>query len=110
MKRRKWFRAIAVLAALCLAVLIYTDRSPKTYHLELASGDGGTIPAGLASVLDGDYESGTKIRLVAREMKGYSFDRWISSGGGEFDDPEDSGAVFIMPANDVTVTAHFTQA
>lgn len=105
--KKNVMRLALVLAAACAAFLLYADHSPRMYHLQLTATGGGAIPAGLNNVLTGEYRPGTKIRLAAREEKGYDFERWTSSGGGEFDDPEDAGAVFVMPEGDVVLTAHF---
>ena len=93
--------------AMCLIMGFVVNREPVEYHFELAAAEGGTIPSGLANVIGGNYAPGTKIKLVERSMQGYGFSHWTSSDGGEFDDPEDSGATFIMPESDVTVTAHY---
>jgi hypothetical protein len=67
----------------------------------------GTIPAGQALYINGNYAEGERIRLIARPMPGYNFDRWVSSGGGTFEDECDPTTYFTMPANNVIVTAIF---
>ena len=107
MERLKLTCVILGLVALCLLVGGVVNREPVEYRLELTADEGGTIPAGLAKVLSGSYAPGTRIELVERPMEGYVFSHWSSSDGGEFDDPEDRGATFVMPECDVTVTAHY---
>ena len=107
MERLKLASVILGLIAMCLLVGHVVNREPVAYHFELAAAEGGTIPTGLAAVLSGNYAPGAKVKLVERSMQGYGFSHWTSSDGGEFDDPEDSGATFIMPENDVIVTAHY---
>ena len=109
MERLKLSGVILGIIAMCMLMGFVVNREPVEYHLELTADEGGTIPAGLASVIGGSYAPGTKIKLVERSMKGYDFSHWTSSDGGEFDDPEDSGAMFIMPEGDVTVTAHYNK-
>lgn len=76
-------------------------------RLTVRTTEGGTIPAGLETQLNGAYAEGDKITLIVRPMPGFRFVRWESLGGGSFDDSAKPGAVFIMPGNDTVLTAVF---
>lgn len=76
-------------------------------RLTVRTTEGGTIPAGLETQLNGAYAEGDKITLIVRPMPGFRFVRWESLGGGSFDDSAKPDAVFIMPGNDTVLTAVF---
>lgn len=76
--------------------------------LIIKASDGGTIPAGLEKMINGDYPEGAKIEILARPMEGFYFTHWTSSAGGDFINAEESTTYFIMPGNDTVVTAHFS--
>lgn len=78
--------------------------------MTICASEGGTIPAGLDCVLSGEYACGQKIEILAREMPGYCFQKWVSSNGGTFEDESSLSTKFTMPGNDVTVTALFIPA
>jgi len=80
------------------------------YRLTIAAGVGGTIPAGLDTRIDGEYEQGEQIRLIARPNPGYVFDKWTSSNGGDFVDAHSIDTEFIMPEADTVITANFIPA
>ena len=110
--------ALIALAALgcagALSLLLPVERATleldaaRKYRFELAAGEGGDIPAGLASEISGDYAAGARIELSAHELPGYRFERWEAETG-RFDDARKPGAVFTMPAGDVVVTAQFVE-
>lgn len=79
----------------------------QAYDFKIEAGTGGTIPAGYADIISGKYKEGVEIRLMARDMPGYYFVNWTSSGGGTFADENDQGTTFTMPGNDTVVTARF---
>ena len=83
-----------------------TDNEDKTYTLTIETDNGCTAPAGSDRRINGLYQVGDKIGVYVRNMPGYVFDTWISSNGGVFEDEHASGTWFIMPANDVVITAH----
>ena len=59
----------------------------------------------------GAYDEGEVIQVTAAEpQKHYFFSHWSSNGGGSFDDDRSSTTNFTMPANSVTVTAHYIPA
>ena len=80
------------------------------YSLTLLAEEGGTIAAGLADTVSGDYKAGERILLPPVRSHppeyGYTFDGWISTNGGRFEYVSNQ-TYFIMPANDVTVIATF---
>jgi uncharacterized repeat protein (TIGR02543 family) len=78
--------------------------SPVTYTAAIAAGTGGSITTGTT----GSYAAGTVISLKATANSNYTFDKWTSSNGGKFANARSAATTFTMPANSVTVTAHFT--
>ncbi len=70
-------------------------------------------PAGFAlGVVDGAggglHGEGTTISIKAAEpARNHSFSHWTSEGGGAFGDARSPETTFTMPANPVTVFAHF---
>ncbi|MDR2650429.1 MAG: hypothetical protein LBB94_12040 [Clostridiales bacterium] len=80
----------------------------NTYKFTLAFGTGGTIMPFYAYV--NEHEAGAKISLRSRVriLPGYDFDKWISSDDNVvFSNPNNLESTFIMPNNDVTITAAF---
>ena len=74
----------------------------KEYTLTVSSGNGGTASASTSKVA-----AGTSVSITAIPSDGYVFAGWSSSGGGTFTDVYGSSTTFIMPANNVTITASF---
>ena len=77
-----------------------------TYSLTISASTGGTIvgnPGGL-------YEEGESISISALADDNYEFVGWSSSNGGSFGNASDLNTTFIMPANDVAITASFRSA
>ena len=105
---------LAFLLALCVGCSKESNENANDdshkYSFTIITGEGGTIPAGLDRDIDGEYESGEEISLIARQMPGYVFDKWTTSDGGSFEDEYSITSKFIMPENDVIVTANFNQA
>ncbi len=77
------------------------------YNLSITTTEGGGVPAGLTESINGQYREGDEIKLIVRPMPDYVFVEWVSSNGGEFSDKNDSGATFIMPANDTEICGIF---
>ncbi len=80
--------------------------SGRTYFLELAEVEGGTV------VRDGDpyyVTVGSTITLNATPSPGYRFDGWTSSAGGRFADSAVAETTFTMPANNVIISARFVR-
>ena len=74
------------------------------YELTLAvspSGAGTTMPSGTTLVV-----AGVDVTIQATASAPYQFSHW-SAPAGTFDDETDPTTTFEMPAEDVTVTAHF---
>lgn len=114
MKRTALIGLAVLGCAGALSLLLPVERATleldaaRRYRLELAAGEGGDIPAGLAAEAGVDHVAGTQIELKAQEMPGYRFERWEAEIG-HFDDARRSCAVFTMPAGDVVVTARFVE-
>ena len=69
----------------------------KSYNLTVENGSG-----------DGTYIEGEKVAIVADDPgSDYLFSYWGTNAGGVFADSSDSTTYFIMPGNDVTVTANY---
>ena len=80
-------------------VTLYAVWTP-VYSLSVASGTGS-----------GSYKAGTWVSITAEAApSGKVFDRWISSGGGTFEDASNASTTFMMPDHDVTVTAAYKDA
>jgi hypothetical protein len=91
----------------CASMPEQTSKPEQTYRFTIEAGEGGTIPAGQADFINGNYKKGAEIRLIARGMPEYSFVNWTSSNGGIFKDEKAPGTTFTMPGNDTVVTGHF---
>ena len=83
--------------------LTVNEAPPQTYALAITAGTGGRITAGT----NGNYGAGTIINIAAADNAGYSFDRWISTGGGSFGSATSAYTTFTMPANAAAITASF---
>ena len=71
---------------------------PPALRLSVAGGDG-----------DGVYAPGDVVAIEAGPAPAnYHFSHWTSRGGGAFADAYAAATTFTMPANAVTVTAHYT--
>ncbi len=80
-------------------VTLYAVWMP-VYSLSVASGTGS-----------GSYKAGTWVFITAEAApSGKVFDRWISSGGGTFEDASNASTTFMMPDHDVTLTATYKDA
>jgi hypothetical protein len=52
------------------------------------------------------YNAGTVVNLVATPASGYQFDCWTAIAGS-FGNPNAAATIFTMPAQNITITAHF---
>jgi len=77
----------------------------KTYKFVIMSSTGGKVWD-----VDGSYYEGQGIKISAIPGDGYTFDSWVSSDGGKFEDSRAVATVFTMPANATTVTATFKES
>jgi Leucine-rich repeat (LRR) protein len=76
---------------------------PGQYTLTMAvAGSGSTSPA----VGQHNYAGGTMIAIVATPAGGYRFVNWTAPAGS-LTDADSASTTFTMPAQAVTVTAHF---
>ena len=84
----------------------FTEEIP-TYTLTMVAdpGEGGTATDVTNT---GPYAAGTVVSISAEANEGYVFNGWIASVG-TFGDASLEGTTFTMPAQDVTVTANFTE-
>lgn len=80
--------------------------SNPTYSLTVASTTGGFVTTPHEGILR--YGEGTVVNLVAEPEAGYRFIKWTGTTG-LFDDEYEEETTFIMPAEDVTVTASFEE-
>jgi hypothetical protein len=79
----------------------------RLYNLTMAvspSGAGTTTPSGTTARV-----AGSVINIQAAPEAGYQFLNW-SAPAGTFGNPNSPTTTFTMPAQDVTVTAHFVKA
>ena len=77
----------------------------QTYSLMVSAGYGGA----LAGISGGAYAAGDAVVISAVPDKGYVFAGWTTSAGGSFEDSSLATTVFIMPDNNVEITAVFTE-
>ena len=56
----------------------------------------------------GAQKEGTVLTLTATPESGFTFDHWSSDNGGMFADATSANTTFTMPADAVTITAHFS--
>jgi Leucine-rich repeat (LRR) protein len=76
---------------------------PGQYTLTMAvAGSGSTSP----TVGQHTYTAGTPVSIVATPAGGYSFVNWTAPAGS-FTNASSASTTFTMPAQDVTITAHF---
>ena len=79
---------------------------PSQYTLTMTvTGSGSTSPA----VGQHTYTGGTMVPIIATAAGGYTFVNWTAPAGS-FTNASSATTTFTMPAQDVTVTAHFELA
>ncbi len=115
-REKKTALPVLLAALLLLAVAVgcaFAGGKPqeegKLCRLTVSSSEGGSLPAGLAETLSGEYPSGTELSLLARPDPGFAFDHWELSGGSSFrlSDPQSADAVLTTGEGDATLTAFF---
>ncbi len=57
----------------------------------------------------GEYAPNSSIEIHAGTRTGYTFAGWTSSNGGSFENASLADTIFIMPENDVTITANWKE-
>ena len=78
---------------------------PVQYNLTISSTAGGSVTIPGEGVFP--YYAGTQVHLLAEAEAGYGFVNWTANPTGTFADASAANTTFIMPAQAVTVTAHF---
>ena len=83
----------------------FQSTGAPTYALTMAANPGA---GGTATDLTGSspYTAGTDVNIQATATPPYQFSHW-SAPAGTFGDANAATTIFTMPAEDVTVTAHF---
>jgi len=94
------------LIAAALIVGMVSCITGATYNLTMAvappfSGTATDVTGG------SPYEALTTVQIQAAANGSYQFCKWTSSAGGLFADPNNPNTTFLMPANDVIITANF---
>ncbi|MCL2078162.1 MAG: InlB B-repeat-containing protein [Oscillospiraceae bacterium] len=101
--------------------VIFADRNARDTHFTMPNGNvivhaifsQPTTPTYTVTVYGGTsdgsiFEEGVTVEITASTPEGQLFDKWTAdSEDVSFDDEESPTTAFIMPAEDVTVTAHF---
>jgi uncharacterized repeat protein (TIGR02543 family) len=77
---------------------------PVQYTLTISSTTGGSVTTPGEGVYT--YYAATVVDLLAEAEAGYQFAKWTASAG-TFGDANAAETTFTMPAQDVTITAHF---
>lgn len=78
---------------------------PAQYNLTVSSTAGGSVTIPGEGVLP--YYAGTQVQLLAEAETGYGFVNWTANPTVTFADASAANTTFTMPAQAVTVTAHF---
>lgn len=77
---------------------------PESYTLTLSVGERGTLKKGA----NGQYGAGERIEIAVEPAPGYAFDHWTASSQSvSFENANAASTAFVMPAENVTVTAHY---
>ncbi len=97
--------SVLAVAIILLAALVPGCTDGAKYELTMA-----VSPAGSGTVQDvtstSPYASGTAVYILASPAAGYTFVKWTAPAG-TFANPNAAATTFTMPAQNVTVTAHF---
>jgi hypothetical protein len=112
MKRTRIFlTAVLIISMAFMPITAMADAPPANnptepipaFAFNLRAEEGGTVVFGSS----GNFMEGAALFIAVQPSIGYSFSHWSTSGGGSFSDANHPQATFTMPANAVTVTAHF---
>ena len=97
--------SVLAVAIILLSVLVPGCDGGRTFALTMA-----VSPAGSGTAQDvtgtSPYASGAAVSIQASPAAGYTFVQW-SAPAGTFANPTAAATTFTMPAQNVTVTAHF---
>ncbi|MBC2727058.1 InlB B-repeat-containing protein [Desulfosporosinus sp.] len=77
--------------------------APSTYTLTV------NLDGGNSGITGGNYIAGSEVAINAGTKAGYTFSGWTTSNGGTFADATLTTTIFTMPANEVTITAQWTE-
>ena len=77
----------------------FVPDAPKQYTVTVNGGDGASG--------GGTYEAGAQVTVIAGTRAGYTFQIWTAEGIS-LADPSQPTITFVMPGNDVTLTANWT--
>jgi len=78
---------------------------PAQYELTISSTTGGSVATPGEGVFL--YYAGAQVHLLAQAETGYGFVNWTANSTATFADASAAETTFTMPAQDVTITAHF---
>ena len=78
-----------------------TFKEITTYYLDIPNPEHGIITMNPS----GYYQAGETIDLKLVSDQDYYFIRWVSSDGGTFENIDNASTIFIMPADNTTITA-----
>jgi hypothetical protein len=78
---------------------------PVQYNLTISSTAGGSVTIPGEGVFP--YYAGTQVHLLAEAEAGYGFVNWTANATVTFADASAANTTFTMPAQAVTITAHF---
>ena len=78
---------------------------PAEYELTISSTTGGSVTVPGEGVFH--YYAGTQVHLVAEPEAGHGFVNWTANPTGTFADASAAETTFTMPAQAVTIVAHF---
>ena len=111
LRRHSYLKTVSVflIAVILIAGVVGCEGEgegePDTYNLTVA-----VTPAGGGTAVDvtgaSPYEEDTDVSIQANPAAGYQFVEWTASAG-TFADVNAVATTFTMPAQNVTVTAHF---
>jgi len=78
---------------------------PVQYELTISSTTGGSVTIPGEGVFT--YYAGAQVQLLAEPETGYGFVNWTANPTGTFGDASAAETTFTMPAQAVTIVAHF---
>jgi len=108
--KKRFYAIWSVLLVLVISIAVLVpgcNGDGERYDLTMAVAPPGS---GTATDLTGasPYASGTAVNITATALGSYQFVKWTAPAG-TFADPNAATTTFTMPAQNVTVTAHFVE-